>query len=196
MENQTKFILLDTETGGLYPGVTSLLSLYALALDKNYCILDLLDLSMRPDSGIYSVDPRAMEVNKINLTEHSANAVEMSEAKEIFQSFLEDHSYGKTNKLMIMGHNPWFDVNFIKANLVSPTEWEEYFTYKGIDTSVISLFLQDCGLLPPQLKCNLTTLATYFGLDIENAHSAKADVLLCYAVHQRLMELVQDRVVV
>ena len=79
-----KYLIIDTETGGLVEHDPSLLSLYAYLTDSKLNYLDDIELKIKPDDEVYRVNPYALNINKINLVEHNKIAITESEAKNKF----------------------------------------------------------------------------------------------------------------
>ena len=113
------FLAFDCETGGLGTEV-SLLTSYLAVLDKDYKVTSELDLKVIPDDGIYRVQPKGMEVNKINLTELAQEAIPYKQAKKVLGSFLEKE-YKKNGKIKLIpiGQNVQFDVIFLKNSIAN-----------------------------------------------------------------------------
>jgi hypothetical protein len=180
--------------------------LYGLALDKDFKILAEVDLRIKPIDGVYKVQAEALHINKINLVEHNKDKLTLNEKRAaiVFKEFLisnmftseelKSEEYKKLfnkRRLRIAGHNVDLDKQFIKAKFIDKEVWNEYFENKTLDTAVIAIFLQECGMLPPDLNCSLGSLANYLGIDSSNAHNAKADVIMTYNVLLKLMEIVK-----
>ena len=156
-----RYIVLDTETGGLESNLT-LLSVYLLCLNEERVIIDKLELNIKPDDGVYKLTAAAMAVNKINFVEHDKKAIPESQAKKKFIEFLELHSNTGKNKLKLVSHSTTFDLRWLQAKFLTIEEWEIYFNRRPVDTQNASVFLQEAGLLPDTLSCSLVSMADYF----------------------------------
>ena len=87
-----KYLVLDTETGGIGPDV-SLLTVYLGVLDENLNLLDELELFLKPNDGIYKTTAEALGINKINLVEHEKKAVTYREGGTLLFQFLQKNSF-------------------------------------------------------------------------------------------------------
>jgi DNA polymerase III alpha subunit (gram-positive type) len=183
------YLALDLETGGLGKEV-SLLTGYFCVLDKDFNILDELDLKLIPDDGIYKVQPEALAVNKIDLQELAKEAIPYKKAKTILYTFLSYNALQAENKLIPLGHNVYFDIEFIQLYLLSLGSWEAQVSYKLLDTMPIARFLQDVGKLSVE-GIGLQNLIEYFDIQVEgNMHEAKYDTLATVELYKKLKELV------
>jgi DNA polymerase III epsilon subunit-like protein len=144
------YLFMDTETGGLTPQ-HSLLTVSCIVVDEQFNIVRLptdnpgLYLRIRHDE--YALTAGALAVNKINLVEHNEKGVKIADAADMLLDFVS-RARAVTNKkrLIPAGHNVGFDVQFIRANLLTDTQWNEYFTYPFLDTSAIARFLNSAGM--------------------------------------------------
>jgi DNA polymerase-3 subunit epsilon/ribonuclease T len=185
----TKYLLVDTETGGLEPHL-SLLTATFLCLDENRTIVDKLELFIRPDDDVYKVQAIALKVNGINLVEHNKEAISESEAKEIFLAFVQKHT-SKDKKLKFISQSTAYDLKWLQAKFLPIDEWETYFDRRPIDTQSTAVFLQDAGILPQTLSCGLQSLCEYFCIEVKDVHTATGDCMMTLALYLRLLELVK-----
>lgn len=189
----TKYFLFDSETGGVPEKKTSLLTVYGMLLDQDFNILDTIDLKIKPDNEVYSVEPRAMKINGIDLMEHNKEAIASSEAAHKFIDFITRNNIG-TQKIIPVGHNVAFDIAFLKQ-LIGGSEWRRMFSKKTIDTASIAEFLCTTGILPSseEVDCSLAGLAARFDFSYVGAHNAEFDAKLTLNVLKKLQALVQER---
>lgn len=184
------YFLFDCETGGLDENKHSLLTLYGLLLNQKLEILDEIDLSIKPDDGIYHVTAQAMRINKINFVEHDKNAIKYSEASKILEKKLINWtSFNKnqvSTKLIPVGHNVGMDLRFGKKLLSS---LEEYLSHRPLDTSTNCQFLQLKHKLPLDKEFTLGELAEFLGIDSSGAHNAKIDVHMTLKVLKKQLSL-------
>lgn len=185
------YLALDLETGGLGREV-SLLTGYFCVLDKEFNQTDELELNLIPDDGIYKVQPEGLAVNKIDLVELAKTAIPYKEAKTILYKFLDyNATMAETNKLIPIGQNVFWDIDFIQNTLLSIGSWESKVSYRVIDTMYIARFLQMAGKLDIE-KVGLQNLIEYFNIEVEgNSHEAKYDTLATVEVYKKLLELVK-----
>ena len=185
-----RFITLDLETGGIDTD-KSLLTAYFAVVDQDLNVLGELELTVKPNDGIYKVTARAMEVNKIDLVEHDTVAIPEREACGQLFEFLKLHSEVGANKLVPIGQNVKFDIDFVWEHLVSRNTWEMFCSYRVIDTATIGSFLKVAGLIPEEVSGSLGSLCKFFGVDQQAAHTAREDALVTLEVLRYMQVLVR-----
>jgi len=170
-----RLLAFDTETGGLDPKATSLLTAYFVILDKDLKPQDSLYLKVKPNDGNFQVTPGAMNVNKINLEEHTQVAVTYETAKKELADFLRKHS-SKYDKLIPVAHNIEFDLGYINEHLLDKKSWENFVSYRKLDTAQIANFFKLAGIIPDGQSAALGALAKSQNIEFDGeAHSADAD---------------------
>lgn len=206
-----KYLVTDVETGG-FEG-TSLLSAYFGVYDKEFNLLDELELFVRPENHQYVVTAEALAINKIDLIEHEKYAIPYKDAGTILYHFLEKNSVSykyfvpegsninsvvpltcsevevTIDKLCPLGHNVTFDILRIKEDLISEGSWLKYVSYRVRDTGVYGNILKDKGLIPETISGSLGSYATNFGIDATGAHDAKKDCEITVAVYKEMLKL-------
>lgn len=193
IKNQTWIIGFDTETGGVTTEssiLTAYFELYQI-IDKQFRLHDSLDLKIKPDNGIYRVTAQSLEINKINLIEHDKVAIKQSIAGQMLYKKLEEWSIiANKQKLVPLGHNIHFDIKQVTTNLISIGSWENFVSYRVLDTSIIAQFYRLCGKLPDDMSCSLGHLAGYFKVPYTGEqHEAKTDVEITVGVFKNLMRI-------
>lgn len=191
------YIPFDTETGGLDPKNSDLLTIYMAVMDENFKIIDEVDLKVKPDGGRLPVcEAGALKVNKIDVAKHLADpdTKTYSEAKEIIVAMLRKHlkKTGRYSNLIPLGHNVPFDIGFLQHHILPKDEWDKIIHYRIVDTSTIVSFLKDVGWLPRELG-NLGSIVEYFGVPKRNAHSAKEDTLMCVDCYKAILSLMSSK---
>jgi oligoribonuclease (3'-5' exoribonuclease) len=142
------YLFMDTETGGLTPK-HSLLTVSCIVTDADFNIVPIgnhspgIHLRVRHDE--YALTAGALAVNKIDIVEHNRTAFDLPLARQHLKDYIQ-RAVEATNKkrLIPAGHNVNFDVQFIRAYLLSDTEWNEFFTYPFLDTAGIARFFTAC----------------------------------------------------
>jgi DNA polymerase III alpha subunit (gram-positive type) len=170
MENIRKskfYIALDVETGGI--GLDkSLLTAYFLVLDENGDMLTDLSLALKPDDGVYRVTAQALGINGINLIEHDKIAITYTEAAKKLYEFLKYASQEGKIKLIPVGHHISFDLDQINDKLLSKPTWENFVSYRLLDTGSVAQFLISCGKLDgTKTTGSMESLCKYFNVTHE-----------------------------
>lgn len=188
------YLFYDCETGGKNSKVNSLLTAYFAVYDNNLILIDDLYLQLKPNEiEDLNVEAEALKVNKINLRDHveDPSTLTYEDGKARLLELLNTYKIPKKRKhYRPCGHNIAFDNNFLFDQLISQEEWEETVHYNPIDTLRITTFLQDVGMLPPELG-RLTSLAEYFGIPFEEAHNAREDIKMNVEVYKALKKIMK-----
>lgn len=175
-----KYIAIDCETGGFLKHYPSLLTVFFLALDEDLNPVDELDLAIKSADDTYVVTAQALQVNKIDLIEHDKIAITEKEARIKARQFLGKLNPQGKNKLIPIGQNVHFDLEFLKADFTLNLKdtLSKYVSHRILDTMHIAKFLQLIGKLPDG-RCNLDTLIEHYGVKIDekDRHTARGDVL-------------------
>jgi DNA polymerase III epsilon subunit-like protein len=189
------YLAFDTETGGLDPKKTSLLTAYFAVLDENFNAIAELDLKIKGDKNeIYHVTGEALKINGINLVElHDENRnVTKGLAALQLKDLLHKHTVGMNgiSPLIPVGHNVDFDIGFVQEHLIPKDLWETYVSYRKLDTSSTANFLKAKKVIPDNISGKLESLAKYFKIDIGKGsyHNAKIDTVVCVALLQKMLE--------
>jgi len=185
------YIAMDNETGGLHEDVC-LLSTYLEVIDEKFNVIDSLELYVKPNNGVYSVEAGGLAVNLINLVEHDKIAITYSEAGQKLFKFLQKNSQDGKIKLIPVGKNVQFDVSGLQKHLLSKPNMEKFVSYRQIDITGLAMSLQIIGKLPPDMSLSLTSLAKHFevyDLLAGKAHEAKYDTQVTILVYKELLEM-------
>jgi DNA polymerase III alpha subunit (gram-positive type) len=143
------YLFIDTETGGLTPR-HSLLTVSCIGVDEKFNIIPAANgehgLYLKLKHEEYALTAGALSVNKIDVAQHHATAMTVQDAKHSLLRFIDEilRKSGK-KRLVPAGHNVGFDVQFIRANLLTDSEWDNSFTYPAFDTAAIARFLNAAG---------------------------------------------------
>jgi DNA polymerase-3 subunit epsilon len=180
-----KILFIDTETGGLEPLEHSLLSV-AFAVWDNGKITAAKEFLI--NDGILNVTSKALEINKINIIEHSRIALKSENAISKIKDFL-NVNFGFDEKIVLCGHNILFDINFFK-NFWNKNEgnYNTRFSHRYVDTASILFFLSITNKLPENSNSSQNAF-DLFGISINKRHSALGDVLGTAELFNRLIEL-------
>lgn len=184
----TRYIALDTETGGL-DSDTSLMTLSLIIADNDLKVLDSLYLETIPNDGKYVVSIDALKINKLNISE--MNPVSYKEAGTKIYDFLQKWYNNEEKQLIPLGKNTFFDINKIFNTVISKNSWENFCSYKIIDLSSIYQFLVDSKKMEPLPKNSLSDLAEHFDIPLE-AHNAYNDALASLQIYQKMLALINE----
>jgi len=184
-----KVLYIDVETSGLWPKFHDIIEMsYILEVDDEVVYEGTQRLAPDPDR----VDPKALEVNGISL-EEALRGAPQSVAFNDFLGVLNRYinKYDRKDKAYIAGHNVIFDrdflIEFFKKN--NCPYFGSYFMYKIIDPLWLCHWLEYLGYLKlPNYK--LGTLCEHFGIELKEAHTAKADIVAT----RQLIEAMKRRI--
>lgn len=188
----TKYCCIDTETTGLISTKNNLLSACFIILDNNFKELDRLNIFVKYSE--YTINIKALEVNKINIISHHNNSI----TTNIIDSNKILHDFLKKNKsewrFIPIYHNSLFDISFIQnSGLLPKNEYDDYFSYIPIDTLTIAQYFKSCKKLPSTQAISLVALSKYFNLydlnDTNNFHTAEYDAEITIKLLKRFNEL-------
>ncbi len=183
-----KYLVMDTETGGIVKG-TSLLTSYFGVLNSDFQLIDELEMFIRPEDRIYQVTAEALNVNKINLIEHDQRARTYREAGNALYDFLCKTSNDGAIKLAPLGHNVYFDIDKIHEFLMTKNTWLKFVSYRMRDTGVVGNFLKDKGLIPEEISGSLGSYCKFFGIDTSKAHDARGDCMMVVDLFKAMKKL-------
>lgn len=165
------FIVLDTETTGLYPNRHEMISFAGIKLDANLNEIDRLHIRIKPQN-IQGADPKALEVNGYTHNDWR-DAVDPKEAAYIIAKFMHD--------CIPVAHNWPFDRGFILSHL-SRYAPDQKILRRGIDT----VSLASAALMPHGYKSmSMETIAAAFGWP-KQTHEALDDTLMCVQLFRLL----------
>lgn len=193
------FIATDCETGGIGDDKSLLTAYFAFLRqydDGSIVKLDELDLKIKPNDDVYRITTESLEITHINLIQHNKGAISEKQAgTKLYDKLRIWYSDSGNTKLIPIGHNVAFDIRRITNTLVNRGSWEQYVSYRVLDTCTIAQFLRLTGNLPTDLSCGLDNLRDHFKIEMPEgaAHEAKYDTLVTVKVLQHLMEIVSSR---
>lgn len=164
------YLSIDTELSG--PGLDLLTASFILANNELSCV-DILNLKLCPDNGIYRVKPESIEYNGIDLIKLKKEAILYKDAKTVLYNCLDNWSNSGKIKLIPIGQGIKGDVNIICEQIISKNSWNKFVSYGGIDTSDIAKFLQLKNKLPKDLNISLDDLYKFLCGDAQPIGSTK-----------------------
>jgi DNA polymerase III epsilon subunit-like protein len=184
------FLFLDTETGGLDPRSHSLLSL-GLVVGEGPKVINSLEILIRHEP--YVVSGGGLKVNRINLVEHSAAALDPPIALSVLDVFLDQHFPHLCQPIILAGHNVAFDHAFLGTFLAGQGRaLEPRFSHRLVDTHSIAAALRDAGSLP-LADLSSSALFAHFGIEVpaEKRHTALGDALATFELYWKLAGLMR-----
>jgi len=174
----------DCETGGLSVDC-SLLTYYGVCLDENFKIHSEIDLAIKALDGKYTLEARAMDVNKIDIHTHDLYSLPFPEASKKFFTFLD---WLPESKPILCGQNVQFDNRFMEKNF--PGALQRFSKY-SMDTASIGIVLTHMGKLPKNEPLSLEFLAGWYKIDVQKAHNAKNDTWTTIEVYKSMLKDLQ-----
>lgn len=182
-----KYLLMDTETGGVIPNEHSLLSI-ALGIWENGTIRDCKEWFI--EHPVYHITKGAMQINNITLNDLFRKAQPIKDVLFEISVYLNRHF---TEKAIPLGHNVAFDMNYIKLFFLDNKnyEWVKKVYYQSVDTCTLMKVVHQLGLVDRELK-GLQDAAEYFKIDVGTAHSAIDDIKTTGLVFNALSNLIKN----
>lgn len=189
------YVSIDCESTGVHPSCNILTVAFVVFNEKGRTLKEL-EVKILPPDGIFSVDPRALEVNKIDLAQHLLEAEPLDKVQNKIRSFLQqttssvDPSWDgvgdirpwiRRTRLVPVGSQVNGDIRWIKDKVLP--DLSTYISHKVQDTVTIAEFLKEVGILQVE-KTGLESLANLFCVSytphiaIEDCRAAK-DVFMC-----------------
>lgn len=190
------YAAFDTETGGLNPETTDVLTFYMGILDEDFKLVDEINLKLKPDDRLPIAEAGALRVNGINIQAHMADpeTITYSEAKERIITMLKKYlkKNGRYSNIRPLGQNVQFDLDYTWKYLIDRDTWDGIVHYGKIDTKGITDFLKDAGWFPRELG-SLGTVVEYLQLPKRAAHNAREDTLMCVDVYKKILEIMKAK---
>lgn len=181
-------IVIDTETTGLSQRYNKVLTVGMLHIDVDKDFLKIINrkhiLVKHED---YAIDPKALEINKINLSEHHKIALEPPKACSQINKFINKKNL---EEKPLLGHNITFDIRFLNE-LFRQGDLIPSFSHDFIDTMHIWSALKRKNFVSFNLRNSLQTLAGYFKVDYSKAHSALGDCYITANVYKKMLDLIK-----
>ena len=179
---------IDVETTGLDPNFHNMIELGIVPYDDKF----------RPLKGIkflsriklvndYAIDPKALEINKITLSELE-KAPTSSQVRSMFLEW--KYQIFGDEKLLPLGHNyAGFDKLFIQRWLGD--FYGKIFDYHSKDSWQVADICQQIGLIDDDEDLRLETLRDYLKIDIPQLHSAYFDALCSLEVYKKCITMLR-----
>lgn len=190
---KTRTVYFDTETEGLNPAKNVIIQIAAVAVDEDYQELASFGRLLRFDAS--KAEPEALEINSYDPERWAREAIDPHQAFAEFDRFLRDFAdvemvskKGNPFKVVqLAGHNiATFDMPFLQAGF---KEFKMFLpaSFLGLDTLQLALWWRSFKR-PTIENLKLGTLAKHFGIPLEGAHDAMADVRANVQIARMLRE--------
>lgn len=166
-------VVIDVETGGIQPQTDALLEVAAVFLttdDKNqWYSKETMAFHVQPFPGT-RLDPKSLEFNKIDPYHPFRFAKEEKEVLQIlFQAIKKAIKEACCHRAVLVGHNAWFDLMFIKAAAERQKLNLPFHAFTSFDTASLSgVFFGQTVLAKALEKAGIP-------FDTKEAHSAIYD---------------------
>lgn len=187
-----KIFYFDCETTGVDHKKNALIQLAAI-VTYNDKIVEVLNLKMQPHKGAV-IDEKALEIHGMN-RDTLKTFMPPTEGFLKLMKLLNTHinRFDRNDKMYVGGFNVRFDLNFLteffKRFSDSRYGLGPYFNWRILDPLPIMHFLDRMGSINlPNYK--LTTCCNYFGITLEGAHDALADVLATIHLIQHIQQFI------
>jgi DNA polymerase III epsilon subunit-like protein len=147
---------------------------------------------LKPNDGLYKIEPESLTINNINLVEHDKVAIPYSQGGQKLVALLKKHSKGGKDSLIPLGHNVPFDITKVCDNLLGRKTWNQFVSYRIQDTQVIGRFMQMARWLDPNESMSLFNQAKLWGISIPGVeHTSKYDTLLTVELYKKQIEVMK-----
>lgn len=170
-----RWLVIDTETGGLDPDRHPIFTVGLVVLDTQegpICGLEV------PVLDPAEPDPDALAVNGVDPDTHRATALPPSKAMRTVEQFVAPH-FDPHRPITVAGHNVAFDVAFLRRLFrLAGGEPAIRISHRTVDLHSAWAVLAAAGLAPATASGSLQSIARALGIVPEQpTHSALADAL-------------------
>jgi DNA polymerase III subunit epsilon len=188
MKNRILFI--DTETGGLDPNSSSIIS-FAAVLWEDRKVCQSMQIFINEDP--FFAEPQSLAINNIDVAWLKDNGLSVSDAVKNICEFVRLNRIGPADRFQLAGHNVGFDVGFLKRLFrLGGGDFQALFAHRTIDTSAIVSFLAMSNRINIESPSSSEAFA-YFGIEFSpgERHTALGDALATAELYNRLLDTVQ-----
>lgn len=179
-----KVLFIDTETGGLDPRDSSLLSIGLVAWNDGVIVDERELFILHP---IIKFTPGSLSINKIDFLEFINKAIEPANAITQIENFCNKNF--EQFPITLGGHNINFDTSFLK-NFIGD-KYPKYFSHRVIDTSSILTYLRLAGLLDDNYSSSDKAFQ-YFNISVPKRHSALDDAKATAILFSNLINMLKN----
>ncbi len=174
----SKILYFDCETTGLKAHLNGIIQL-AFVLEIDGEVVEERNIKMRPFEGDV-IEEEALKVNGITVEQMNGFMEPNMAYMELFSVFNRHiKKYDKADKFFPAGFNVKFDLDFLSEfwRKASNDKYGmgSYCNWRSLDPLPVIYFLVVNGQIKlPNYK--LATVCEYFGIKLDNAHDAMADI--------------------
>lgn len=167
-------VIIDVETGGFEASTDALLEIAAITLKIDNQQMLVVDQEahyhVEPFTGA-NIEKAALEFNGIDPTNPLRLAVSEKEAlTQIFSMIRKTQKDANCTRSVLVGHNPWFDLGFVKAAASRcDIKRNPFHLFTTFDTATLS------GLCFGQTVLAIACKTANIDFDSKEAHSALYD---------------------
>lgn len=184
-------LIIDLETTGLDSEINGIISIAAKLYNSERKVLSSFNSNCNPEDS--EINLGALKVNRFSISNIKSSKSE----KDIILSFCDWLLSIKTDtELVLGGHNPHFDLGFIKTKLrkYNISGFDQAVSHRVIDTAAIGRFLVLSGILPSNSKISLKDLALTLNLEYDHTkhHNAEYDVELTAKLLFKMIDVIKD----
>jgi DNA polymerase III epsilon subunit-like protein len=182
------FLAVDVESTGL-SDKCNVLTAYFIILDKDLNEISTLSLEIKHDH--YNIQPRAMEINKIDLTEHEKTAINVDEAMVELEKFLQTHKTG--DKFTSLGHNIKYDIKMLRSNkILTDSILDNYILSDFVDTIDLGKYLKSKNKIPSSQSLSLSKICNFLEIktNCDLLHTAEYDIRLTIELYKHMLQMV------
>lgn len=177
MSKKQRFLVVDTETGGLDCENHSILSIAGVSWTPNGDVTPVFNLYVK-ENEINCID-KALKVNKIDLNEVKSKGFDPKMAVARIRGHLDAHFGPDRRPIQLVAHNAPFDLGFIRRLYrLAGEEYKEDFRGRALDTCSVLQFLMISGKIQG-FRASADTLFKAADVEIaeEDRHTAIGDAL-------------------
>ncbi len=189
MGSPNELLFLDCETGGLDAQRDALLSI-GLVHWSDGEIKNQSEVLVQPEGR--NVEPKALQVNRINMAVHRRTAISRREAGERMYRLVRAWFpwSNEKDRIILAGHNIGFDIAFTRS--LFNDYWTKLVVPRSVDTSSLLILLEHAGRIPPETSYSLDRAIRLFGLQIEDhlRHTALGDAKVTAELYTKLVGLI------
>lgn len=189
-----KYIIIDTETSGLWPGYNGLIEFAAAVVDSNLQIIDTITIDINPPEDAV-IDPVSLKINNFTV-ERIRKGLDYDTACSEIAQFI--NRYFLTKNPIFVGQFYPFDYAFLVDLFVQTGKIQElgnFMSNRFIDTKsavmMANIRAEAQGGPKPFPSTSLSSpggLKDQLGIKDYESHTALGDVL---ATHEVLVKLIQ-----